>query len=660
MTNRNKTLDYARNALNSGNAGKARRALVKVGNYQNDRDVLYLVAVSFAIDKKFSKAEKLFKATLKLSGPNDALLGNLGLAQLDQGKFREAIESYLAAIDINPGFYDALVNLASSYDYLNMMDKAVVYAQRAQKLHRNNPIVLNVLGKHAALSNKLSEAIALYRSSLSIQPNMPQTYALLSEAYLQAKNYKPAEDTLKQGLISLPHNSILENSLASLYASRRRFEDAIEVFKRMLAKDKHDTFTLAAMAETLVGLQEFDQARDILLSAYEKFPGDAEIAAALSNYYELHKAHDSAYQVTSSFIENLPVGADVPDSIAIAHGKSCQRNDKLAEAQAILKKAIDRDRSTHMARESLHYAYADTLDGLKEFDDAFVNYKLANEVLPRHSDIEYHESVMTDLVDTLDRSFLDSVAVSDKTTALPVFIVGMPRSGTSLVEQIISSHPDAYGAGELTYIWDISDSLCGAENMFNYTKNLNQLSPERLNEHAENYLNKVVNLSGGEMRVTDKMPHNFLHLGLIGRLFPNATVIHCQRHPFDTCLSIYFTKFNESHRYAGKLEDLARFYKKYTALMAHWHNVSSLKIIDVKYKDMIADQKAESAKLIEHIGLEWSDSVLDFHKSKRVIMTPSFHQASKPIYTSSMYRWKNYRDYVAPLMEVLGEPEQYD
>ena len=94
--------------------------------------------------------------------------------------------------------------------------------------------------------------------------------------------------------------------------------------------------------------------------------------------------------------------------------------------------------------------------------------------------------------------------------------------------------------------------------------------------------------------------------------------------------------------------------------MAHWHNVSSLKIIDVKYKDMIADQKAESAKLIEHIGLEWSDSVLDFHKSKRVIMTPSFHQASKPIYTSSMYRWKNYRDYVAPLKEVLGEPEQYD
>jgi len=155
------------------------------------------------------------------------------------------------------------------------------------------------------------------------------------------------------------------------------------------------------------------------------------------------------------------------------------------------------------------------------------------------------------------------------------------------------------------------------------------------------------------------MPHNFMQLGLIERLFPNAAVIHCQRHPFDTCLSIYFRRINENHGYARKLGDLARFYKKYMELMEHWKKVSSLQILDVQYEKMVTEQQSESEKLISHIGLDWSDSVLNYHKSDRIIMTPSSHQASKPIYTSSMYRWKNYRKHIGPLIDILGQPEQY-
>jgi hypothetical protein len=196
--------------------------------------------------------------------------------------------------------------------------------------------------------------------------------------------------------------------------------------------------------------------------------------------------------------------------------------------------------------------------------------------------------------------------------------------------------------------------------MIDYTKSLQKLSREELGKYADNYLNIIKDLSNGEARITDKMPHNFMQLGLIERLFPNATIIHCQRHPFDTCLSIYFRKINENHVYARKLEDLARFYKKYIALMQHWHRVSALQILDVKYENMVTDQKAESEKIIRHIGLDWSDEVLDYHESDRIIMTPSSHQASKPIYTSSMYRWKNYRKHIGPLIEILGQPEQYD
>ena len=660
MSNHNKLLDYARNALNSGDTASARKALLQIGNYHDDHEVMHLLAVSHAMDNNFSEAEELFIKTIELSGPTDALLGNLGLTQLHQKKLKEAIETYLQAVEINPGFYDALVNLSTSYDSLNNNDLAIRYAKKAHDLHQNNPATLNILAKHAAATNRLGDAITLYKSSLRLQPGLPQTYALLSNAYFLAKDYQLAEEILKQGLTRLPGDSNLANSLGSFYASRNRHEEAIAEFRKAAAKDKRNTFALAAMARSFIALQKFDQALDILISANEEFPGNAEITAELSGYYQLHKDYESANELTSSYIAKMKTGSVLPENIAISHSKSCRHNNRLLEAKGILEATINSKTSSHTALESLHYAYGDVLDGLHEFDAAFSSYQYANELIPRASDINYYERVLGDLINTLDRPFLDSVPSSGNETAQPVFIVGMPRSGTSLIEQIISSHPDAYGAGELSQIWDISNSVCGAEHMINYAENLSSLSSEELNGYADNYLNTIRGLSNGEIRITDKMPHNFMQLGLIERLFPNATVIHCQRHPFDTCLSIYFRRINENHAYARNLEDLARFYKKYVELMQHWRKVSALQILDVRYENMVIDQKAESKKIINHIGLEWSDNVLDYHKSDRIIMTPSHHQASKPIYTSSMHRWKNYQKHIGPLIEILGQPEQYD
>jgi tetratricopeptide (TPR) repeat protein len=660
MTNQEKLLNYARSALNTGDISSARTSLFKIENYQDNHEALYLLAVCHALANDFSKAEELFIKAINLSEPTDALLGNLGLAQLHQKKFREAIDSYLRAVEINPGFYDALVNLSSSYDFLNNNDLAVSYAQKAHRLNQNNPVTLNILAKHAVAKDKLKEAITLYNSSLTMQPDLTQTYAQLSNAYFLAKNYKLAEEILNQGLTRHAGNSDLTNSLGSFYASRNRHEEAIEEFKKVLSRDKRNTFALAALAKSLIALQKFDQASNILLNAYDEFPDSAEIITELSNYYQLHKDYESAYEITTSFIAKMDSGTPIPENIAIAHSNSCKNSERLVEAKSVLSTVISSNTSTHAAMESMHYTYGDVLDGLGDFDAAFSSYKHANELIPRASDIKYYERVLSDLISTLDRSVLDAIPTSGNKTTLPVFIVGMPRSGTSLVEQIISSHPDAHGAGELSHLWDISNSICGAEHMIDYTKSLQKLSREELGKYADNYLNIIKDLSNGEARITDKMPHNFMQLGLIERLFPNATIIHCQRHPFDTCLSIYFRKINENHVYARKLEDLARFYKKYIALMQHWHRVSALQILDVKYENMVTDQKAESEKIIRHIGLDWSDEVLDYHESDRIIMTPSSHQASKPIYTSSMYRWKNYRKHIGPLIEILGQPEQYD
>jgi tetratricopeptide (TPR) repeat protein len=446
MTNQQKLLDDARNALNSGDINNARKSLFKIKNYHHNHEALYLLAVCHAINNDFGKAEDLFKKTIKLSRPTDALLGNLGLAQLHQKKFKEAIESYLGAVKINPGFYDALVNLSSSYDFLNNNDLAVSYAQKAHKLNNNNPVTLNILAKNAIAEDKLSDAIELYHSSLALQSGLPQTYAQLSDAYFLAKNYKSAEEILRQGLIRHVDNADLTNSLGSFYASRNRHDEAIRVFKKILARDRRNTFALAALAKSLIALQKFDQALDILISAYGEFPDNAEIASELSNYYQLHKDYESANEVTSSFITDMTTASVVPENIAISHSKSCRQLNRLDEAKDVLSTVINSHTSTQIALESVYYTYGDILDELNDFDAAFSSYKSANELIPRASDIKYYERVLSDLTNTVDRSFLDSVPTSDNQTTLPVFIVGMPRSGTSLVEHIISSHPDSYGA----------------------------------------------------------------------------------------------------------------------------------------------------------------------------------------------------------------------
>ena len=196
-------------------------------------------------------------------------------------------------------------------------------------------------------------------------------------------------------------------------------------------------------------------------------------------------------------------------------------------------------------------------------------------------------------------------------------------------------------------------------NLTQYTKNIKQLSKDKIEQYSIEYLEDIQQLSSNAKRCTDKLPHNFFHIGLIGLLFPNAKIIHCKRHPFDTCLSIYFKKFNDNHRYARNLKEIAIFYKNYQLLMQHWHENSPLNIYDATYENIVIEPEKNIRELVKHIDIKWDDTCLKHHESKRLIMTPSHDQASKHIYTSSISRWKNYIHHIKPLRDILGDPEEY-
>jgi len=236
----------------------------------------------------------------------------------------------------------------------------------------------------------------------------------------------------------------------------------------------------------------------------------------------------------------------------------------------------------------------------------------------------------------------------------PVFIVGMPRSGTSLIEQILASHPQVFGAGELTDIVRLPLSLhtmLGTERK--YPQCLSLLTQDRIDTFAQHYLDKLASLSPDASRVIDKMPGNFMHLGFIELLFPDARIIHCMRDPLDTCLSCYFQDFSRSHPYSYDLENLGAFYNEYRKIMQHWRSVLSIPMYEIQYEELVADQEMKSRELVEFCGLEWDERCLNFHETKRYVGTASYDQVRQPMYKKSAGRWKNYENRIDVLKKSL-------
>ncbi len=230
----------------------------------------------------------------------------------------------------------------------------------------------------------------------------------------------------------------------------------------------------------------------------------------------------------------------------------------------------------------------------------------------------------------------------------------MPRSGTTLVEQILASHPDVYGGGELGDLKRIITSYFGMEDDTGFADKIRQTESEYFIGAGDEYVTSVRNHFNTDKFITDKMPGNFKFIGMIRLMLPNAKVIHCRRDPLDTCLSIFKNYFSKSHYYAYDLTELGKYYNLYRDLMKHWHSVLPDFIYDIQYEDVVADQEKQSRALLEHCGLEWDDACLEFHRTDRPVMTASASQVRRPIYKDSVQSWKRYENWLAPLLDVLA------
>ncbi|MBT3398881.1 MAG: tetratricopeptide repeat protein [Rhodospirillaceae bacterium] len=319
--------------------------------------------------------------------------------------------------------------------------------------------------------------------------------------------------------------------------------------------------------------------------------------------------------------------------------------------------AIENDATPAQRRAVLHMAAGASCHNVKAYDDAFDHYRNGNLLKDVVFDITSHTKYIDNLIETFDRQHFERTQAWGNPSDVPVFILGMPRSGTSLVEQILASHSRVHGSGEREEMLQLVDQLSDNLNDSRpYPACVTGLTENSTNHIAERFLGILRRSDPHAARITDKMPGNFHHVGLIATLFPNAKIIHCQRDPRDTCLSIFFGDFVGNHTYSYNLTNLGRYHRQYQRLMAHWHEVLPGRILDVKYEDLVERQEDRSREMVAFCGLDWEARCLDFHKTSRNVRTRSNAQVRQPIYRSSIARWRPYAAHLEPLLAALAAP----
>jgi len=320
-----------------------------------------------------------------------------------------------------------------------------------------------------------------------------------------------------------------------------------------------------------------------------------------------------------------------------------------------INRQLNRNALSDLQANYMHFAVAKIHADSQNYDQAFHHYLLGNKL--KHAKFNpdtYHQQI-ADQINTFTSELIYKRKEWGLYSHTPIFILGMPRSGTTLVEQILASHSSVYGAGELSDIADISRALMDKTRSNNsYPLCIPALTHLDIISLGIQYNSRLLKLSSGTERVINKHPLNFRHIGLILSMFPNARIIHTARDPLDTCLSCFFQNFSKGQEYSFDLENLGEFYNGYRKLMTHWKSVYPDKIFDIEYEDIVSNQEKITRKLVQFCNLPWEDNCLSHHKTERPVATASKYQVRQPIYKSSIKRWKHYEKHLQPLIDKLS------
>jgi len=505
--------------------------------------------------------------------------------------------------------------------------------------------ILALLGR-----GDLVTAEAAARKIQASQPERADVNNVLGIVLISQKHSGAATRYLEFAVGKEPQNAIYLNNLGCAYLDLGLIELAQAPLSKALSINPKLTKTLWLLGE----FYRFAGKPELALPYHEKAcrnePQSADYKWALGKTLEMMGRSDEARAMFLALSRHPEIGNQALYRLAV--------NDKHELSSPLLAEIEGKLTSGTLPRSALnalHNGAGKIREQNGDYSGAFAHFEKANAADAVAFDIQRYRAWVDAVIAAFTPEFFARRQGSGSKSDIPVFIVGMPRSGTTLAEQIIARHPEAAGAGELDRIWKIGRSAHYLDDVGKFIANLDTRPTAELAMMGDKYVNLLKFLGAEARRVVDKLPHNFEMLGLIALLLPNARIVHMRRNAADTCLSCYQNRLNELHGYSRNLETLGLYYREYSRLMDHWRRVLPIKFIDVDYEKLTADFETEARRLIAFLDLPWDPACLTFHETTSAVRTFSRNQIRNPIYQSSVGRWKRYEKQLQPLITALGD-----
>ena len=610
--------------------------------------------------KDFDGAETSARRALDL-WPDDAEAAvTLAFCLSAKGKAEAALVAFTDALIRQPGHAEAWRQRAALEEQLNRWTEAEASSRKALTLSSDDTQSRIILARCLLLQRRAEEALPEFQQAVQRQPDSLDALKGLASTLEALGRLEDAIVTLRSALEVAPDSASVWFMLALIEYQQGKLEQALAHCGKAaeLQSDFEPAHVLKGDLCRMLG--RLPQALAAYSGALYQGTENINLNAVAGMVMTLDKLgrHDEAHTLLRPHLESGHTNQKLAVAFAglCAHAEHCDEAIDLLENLLSSPSAGQDPRQATQDRLELHHHLGKLYDKAGDYSRAFPHFRKANEIARRNSPFnpDRHLKLTEEIMVEYTRERLQSAPTSGCNSERPLFIVGMPRSGTTLVEQILCSHPAVFGGGELQELLKIAAELGGhdARNLVQPPL-IGQLSEEKLRLASERYLHTLDRLSVDATRVTDKMPYNYFHLGLIQLMFPRCKVIHCVRNPLDTCLSIYFQNFNGYQGFATDLRFIGTYYNAYRQLMHHWENVLGLSIHTIRYEELLENQEGETRKLLEYCGLEWNKACLEFYKNPRVAITASSNQIRKPLYRTSRMRWKNYEHYLGELKKTM-------
>jgi tetratricopeptide (TPR) repeat protein len=592
------------------------------------------------------EAAPLYRRAIELEPRTLVAHNNLGNALLETGRHEDAIASYRRALDLKPDDAQVLFNLGNALRQAGLLDEAIAATRRALALEPTLSVAHNNLGLALAATGRREEAVGSYRQALQLKPNYVEALNNLGNALRDLGARREAVSAYLRAIELDPLVAESHWNLGNVLFEIRRIDDAAEEFRRALALQPAYAPAHVGLAAALRIQRRGSDAESSCRAALAIDPNSAEALCLLG---ELHADRGQFHEAEQLFRRAIEVNPDYPFAlISTAMHRKMTRDDApwLHRANALIAKGLPLGREI-----GLRYALGKYFDDVGQYEEAFAHYARANELTKRYG-AAYDGAKLARRVDDIirhfDGAFLRRSRPEASRSELPILVIGMPRSGTSLAEQILASHPEVFGAGEVKFWNQAYQAYQGADAA---------QAPSLLPGMAAEYLARLTAFADGARRVVDKMPANFLYAGLIHAALPNARIIHMRRHPIDTCLSIYFQNFFNMGPHANDLDDLAHYYGQYLRVTDHWRALlPASALLEVPYEALLDDQEGWTRRMLDFAGLPWDPRCLDFHRTDRAVITASKWQVRQRINKTSAGRWRHYEKFAGPLLHLAAAP----